>query len=321
MKRDSIKTDGFFRMGLAIGFSTLMSLTPVLAEDLIRPIPPQNTVLSPKEALGKQLFMDPRLSKDGTVACVSCHNLAYGGADSEAVSTGVGGKKGTVNSPTVFNAANNLAQFWDGRAKDLKAQASGPIMNPVEMANTPETVINVLSKDPHYQKRFGEIYPKTGLTVDTITDAIAAFEKKLMTPNARFDRYLKGDSKMLSPKEKEGYALFKNYGCISCHNGMNIGGNMYQRFGVFMQYKDRHNTLGRFSVTGKEEDKYFFKVPSLRNIDKTAPYFHDGSAKTLEEAVQKMGYYQLGRKLSREDIDKITAFLRTLSGELPDHVK
>lgn len=286
------------------------------ADDLIKPIPLQAVSNPQKAALGKDLFRDPQLSKDGTVSCLSCHNLAYGGADSEALSQGVGGKTGTINAPTVFNARYNLAQFWDGRAKDLKAQAAGPIVNPVEMASTVESVVQKLSKDPKYQKRFREIYPQ-GVTIETISDAIAEFEKTLITPNARFDTYLRGNTTILTQKEKEGFELFKSRGCIACHNGMNIGGNMYQRFGVFAQYKDRFNTLGRFNVTKQAEDKYYFKVPSLRNIEKTAPYFHDGSAKTLEDAVQKMGYYQLGRKLSKEEIEKITAFLRTLSGELP----
>jgi len=310
------------RIGLlsVIGLLCITAFSSIRADDLIRPIPLHTVVLSQKEVLGKELFMDPRLSKDNTVACVSCHNLSYGGADSEPVSTGVGGKKGQINSPTVFNAVNSLSQFWDGRAKDLKAQASGPMMNPIEMANTPENIVKTLSKIPRYQKLFKEVYPQQGISVDTIADAIAAYEKRLITPNARFDRYLRGDVRALNPQEKEGFNLFKNYGCISCHNGINIGGNMYQRFGVFLQYKDRYDTMGRFNVTGKAEDKYYFKVPSLRNIEKTAPYFHDGSAKTMEEAVQKMGYYQLGRNLSREDIKKITAFLRTLTGELPKNV-
>ncbi|MCK9372205.1 MAG: cytochrome-c peroxidase [Sulfuricurvum sp.] len=300
----------FFCLGLSLSS---------FADDLIKPIPLQAVSNPQKAALGKDLFSDPQLSKDGTVSCLSCHNLAYGGADSEAVSRGVGGRSGSINAPTVFNARYNLAQFWDGRAKDLKAQAAGPIVNPVEMASTVESVVQKLSKDPKYQKRFREMYPQ-GITIETISDALAEFEKTLVTPNARFDSYLRGNITILTQKEKEGFELFKSRGCIACHNGMNIGGNMYQRFGVFAQYKDRYNTLGRFNVTKQGEDKYYFKVPSLRNIEKTAPYFHDGSAKTLEDAVQKMAYYQLGRKLSKEEIEKIIAFLRTLTGELPKNV-
>lgn len=291
------------------------------ADELINPIPLKPVVNVQKAAVGKQLFMDPRLSKDGTVACVSCHNLSRGGADSTAVSTGVGGKQGTLNSPTVFNAVNNLAQFWDGRAKDLKTQALGPIVNPVEMANTYQQVVKTVSADQTYFRAFKELYPNQKITIEMIADAIAEFEKTLLTPDARFDHYLRGNTKALSSKEKEGYALFKNRGCVACHNGVNIGGNMYQRFGIFAQYKDRHNALGRYAVTKKAEDKYFFKVPTLRNIEKTAPYFHDGSAKTMEQAVQGMAYFQLGRKLSDDEVGKIVAFLRTLSGELPETVR
>lgn len=305
------------RKGIIGIFFILAGSFSLIADDLIKPIPLNVKVNIQKAALGKELFMDTRLSKDNTVACVSCHNISYGGADSGAVSIGVGGKKGTINSPTVFNAAYNLAQFWDGRAKDLKAQAVGPIVNPVEMANTHENVVRTLSKDTHYAGLFKAIYLKQGITIEMVGDAIAEFEKTLVTPNARFDMYLRGNNKILNQQEKEGYALFKSRGCIACHNGINIGGNMYQRFGVFAQYKDRHNTLGRFNVTGKAEDKYYFKVPSLRNIEKTAPYFHDGSAKTLESAVQKMAYYQLGRKLSNSEINKIVSFLKTLNGEIP----
>lgn len=294
----------------------IMAAINSIADDLIKPIPLHTVTNSKKSILGKQLFLDPRLSKNDTISCQSCHNLAYGGADSGAVSLGVGGKSGTLNSPTVFNASYNLAQFWDGRAKNLKAQAAGPITNPVEMGSTKESVVKKLSKDSNYQKLFKEIYPE-GISIDTISDAIAEFEKTLLTPNARFDKYLRGNLTILTKKEKEGFELFRSRGCIACHNGVNIGGNMYQRFGVFAQYKDRQNTQGRYSVTHKEEDKYYFKVPTLRNIEKTAPYFHDGSAKTLDDAVQKMAYYQLGRKLSKDEIEKIVSFLHTLTGELP----
>jgi len=322
MKTGGRAMEKFFKANAAL-FVLLMIVqgTDSRAEEMIKPIPTKIAVDARKAALGKQLFLDPRLSKDNTIACVSCHNIGYGGADSGAVSTGVGGKTGTVNSPTVFNAVFNFAQFWDGRAKDLKSQALGPIANPVEMASTYPGVVAKLSRDKQYHSMFQQLYPKQGLSMETISDAIAEFEKTLITPNARFDLYLRGKKDALTPKEKEGYGLFKSRGCIACHNGVNIGGNMYQRFGVFAQYKDRFNTPGRFSVTGKEEDRYFFKVPSLRNIEKTAPYFHDGSAKTLEDAVEKMAYYQLGRKLSKEDIEKITAFLHTLNGELPKSIQ
>lgn len=289
-------------------------------DGLIKPVPKTVSFNTKKAELGKELFMDPRLSKDNTVACVSCHNISDGGADYAAVSTGVGGKEGKINSPTVFNAVFNLAQFWDGRAKDLKEQAYGPISNPVEMADTYSNVIKKLSSDVHYRNAFHQVYPGREISMETVTDALAEFEKLLITPDSRFDRYLRGEKEALNPIEKEGYELFKKRGCIACHNGINIGGNMFQRFGVFVQYKDRFDNQGRFNVTHKEEDRYFFKVPSLRNVDKTAPYFHDGSAKTLEEAVEKMAYYQLGRKLSQREIGTIVAFLRTLNGDLPKSV-
>lgn len=307
---------------LFLNFLTLSALyiSNGFSEPLISPLPNSVKANPQKVILGKKLFMDPKLSKDGTIACVNCHNLYSGGADSTAVSTGVGGKQGNINAPTVFNSSYNLAQFWNGRAKNLKDQASGPMTNPVEMANSPQKIVAIISANPEYMKLFKQTYPKDGITMGTIADAIAEFEKTLITPNSRFDRYLNGDITALNKIEKEGFELFKNRGCIACHNGINVGGNMYQKFGIFAHYRDRLNTLGRYEVTKNPEDKYYFKVPSLRNIEKTAPYFHDGSAKTLEEAIQTMAYYQLGRKLSKNEIVKIATFLRTLSGDVPKTV-
>lgn len=310
MKRFWLKCIGLSVLCLSNGFS----------EPLISPLPSAVKVDTQKVGLGKKLFTDPELSKDGTVACINCHNLYSGGADSAPVSTGVGGKNGNINSPTVFNASYNLAQFWNGRAKNLKDQVPGPMTNPVEMANSPQKIVAKISSNPYYVKLFKLSYPIEGITMETIADAIAEFEKTLITPNSRFDQYLKGDIKALNKLEKEGFELFKNRGCIACHNGINVGGNMYQKFGVFAQYRDRFNSTGRYEVTKNPQDKYYFKVPSLRNVEKTAPYFHDGSVKTLEEAVQTMAYYQLGRKLSTDEIVKIAAFLRTLSGDLPKSV-
>lgn len=303
---------------LFLGFSIVCSNG--FSEQLISPLPTTVKTNAQKVVLGKKLFMDAELSKDGTVACITCHNIYNGGSDSTAVSTGVGGREGNINSPTVFNASYNLAQFWNGRAKNLKDQASGPMMNPVEMANSPQKIIAKVSSNPEYIKQFKQVYPIEGITMDTITDAIAEFEKTLITPNSRFDQYLNGNMKALNQTEKEGFELFKSRGCIACHNGINVGGNMYQKFGIFAHYRDRLNSLGRYDVTKNTRDKFYFKVPSLRNIEKTAPYFHDGSAKTLEEAVQTMAYYQLGRKLNSEEIKKIVAFLYTLSGDLPKSV-
>lgn len=295
----------------------ILSLTLITrADELIKPIPLQIYVNTEKASLGEKLFFDTRLSRDDTIACVSCHNIVQGGADTTPVSFGVEGRSGTLNSPTVFNSIYNIAQFWDGRAEDLQQQASGPIQNHVEMDSNEQELIKKLSTDNDYTKAFNDIYPD-GITLDNITNAIAEYEKTLITPNARFDKFLRGDVNAISKDEKAGYMLFKNYGCISCHNGINIGSNMFQKFGIFKHYQDAQNSLGRYNVTKNEVDKYYFKVPTLRNIVKTAPYFHDGSAQTLEEAVNKMGRYQLGRNLSKEDIAKLVLFLHTLTGEIP----
>jgi cytochrome c peroxidase len=288
----------------------------VNANELVKPIPSMVDVNYKKAQLGKKLFFDTRLSKDNTIACVSCHDLSSGGADTTEVSFGVEGKAGNINSPTVFNSVYNIAQFWDGRAKNLKEQVEGPITNHVEMASNEKEIIAKLSADANYMKSFKTLYPE-GISLNTLSDAIAEYEKTLITPNSKFDLYLKGQSTGLTQEEKDGYKLFKNLGCISCHNGVNLGSNMFQKFGIFTDYNDPANNLGRFNVTKNENDKYYFKVPTLRNIEKTAPYFHDGSAKTLEEAVKIMGYYQLGQNLTEEEIQKITSFLRTLTGELP----
>lgn len=286
------------------------------AEELISPIPASIDTDAKKVALGKKLFFDTRLSKDDTIACVSCHDLSTGGADTQKVSLGVEGRKGNINSPTVYNSVYNVAQFWDGRAKDLSEQALGPITNHVEMASNEKEIVTKLSLDTEYLQDFNALY-KNGITLKNIVNAIAEYEKTLITPNSKFDQYLKGNHKILSSAEKKGYTLFKNLGCISCHNGINIGSNMFQKFGVFEHREGAFNNLGRYNVTKNEKDKYYFKVPTLRNIEKTAPYFHDGSAATLEDAVGTMGYYQLGMDLSEEDIKILTLFLRTLTGELP----
>jgi len=280
----------------------------------IKPIPQKIEVNEAKAALGKKLFFDPALSRDNSVSCATCHDLANGGDDGQKVSFGVNGMKGEVNAPTVYNAVFNFRQFWDGRAKDLKEQALGPIVNPVEMNQKFEILIPKLQKEPYYRRMFGELYPD-GVTKENLADALAAYEKTLITPNAPFDRYLEGDTHAISEKAKEGYRLFKSKGCIICHNGMNIGGNLYNRFGV---YEDANSTdLGRFNITGREEDKYVFKVPSLRNVALTSPYMHDGRFETLREAVAFMTQYQLGRFMQDDEIDAIVAFLKTLSGQIP----
>lgn len=269
--------------------------------------------------LGEMLFFDPMLSSDDSVSCASCHFLHSGGADGRARSLGVGGAEGTINAPTVFNVAFGFAQFWDGRAATLQEQVAGPIHNPVEMNSNWAQVIAKLERREDYRRAFAEAYPEQGMNAHTLADALAEFEMTLVTPNARFDRYLRGEPGVLSDDEIEGYNRFKRLGCASCHQGVNIGGNLFQRFGVMDDYfTDRgHPTtadLGRFNVTGREEDRHVFKVPSLRNVALTAPYFHDGSATTLEDAVKVMGRYQLGRPLSSEDVRLIVAFLESLTG-------
>jgi cytochrome c peroxidase len=295
----------------------LLILSLCLNAELIKPIPRHLDIDQKKAALGKTLFFDPVLSRDGTISCVTCHDLQHGGDDGLRFSFGIEGKQGKINAPTVYNAVFNFRQFWDGRARNLEEQVIGPISNPVEMGHDMSHVVEKLRKDPVYRKRFEKVYPD-GITEKNVANAIAEFEKMLITPNAPFDRYLRGDKNAISEEAKEGYRLFKYKGCIICHNGVNIGGNLYNRFGI---YKDANSSdLGRYKITGREEDKYVFKVPSLRNVARTAPYMHDGRFKTLEEAVKFMTQYQLGRYIEPHEIQAIVAFLKTLSGELPHDI-
>ena len=269
--------------------------------------------------LGRALFHDPILSKDGTVSCATCHDLASGGDDGLRVSVGIDGREGPINAPTVFNAGFNFKQFWDGRAKTLETQIDGPVQNPVEMGNLWPEVVAELYQDDGYPAQFAAIYPD-GVTRKNVKNAIAEFVKSLITPNSRFDRWLEGDEGAITPLEKQGYALFKDYGCASCHQGANVGGNMFQVFGVLNDYFKRRGDitdadLGLYNTTGNEEDRHSFKVPSLRMAAFTAPYLHDGSAETLRDAVDAMFEFQLGREAPDEDKDAIVAFIKTLAGE------
>jgi cytochrome c peroxidase len=286
--------------------------------EALLPLPPVPELPAAKVALGKRLFFDPRLSHNDKIACASCHQLDRGGNDRLPVSVGIDGKKGSINAPTVFNSSLNFVQFWDGRAATLEEQAAGPVHNPLEMGSNWPEVIAKLSQDEQYRREFADIY-RQGISGATIVDAIATFERTLLTPNSRFDRYLRGEKEVLDALEQSGLQRFLGYGCASCHQGVGIGGNLFQRFGVMDNYfkRDAGNqaNLGRFNVTRREADRHVFKVPSLRNVALTAPYFHDASAKTLEEAVIIMGRFQLGRELSDADVEAITAFLRTLTGE------
>ncbi len=270
--------------------------------------------------LGKQLFKDTRLSGDNTVSCSSCHDIANGGDDGLPKSIGIKGRTGNVNAPTVLSSSLNIAQFWDGRAKNLEEQAAGPIHNPLEMDSNWQDVIQKLSASKGLEYQFNLLY-RDGITSHNIAKALAVYQESLLNQRVPFDEYLKGDVTAISEEAKEGYNLFKSLGCISCHQGKNIGGNMFQTFGLMGDYfKDRGNIteadLGRYNVTGNEKDRYIFKVPSLRNVAKTAPYFHDGSAETLEQAIEIMVHYQLGIPIKEEEVKKIKAFLLTLTGEV-----
>ena len=275
-----------------------------------------------KAALGRALFLDPTLSKDGTVSCASCHDLANGGDDAKVVSVGIGGQPGSVNAPTVFNAALNFKQFWDGRAETLDEQIDGPVQSPVEMGSLWPEVIARLHAHESYPGQFRAIYPD-GINRRNVKNALVEFMKSLTTPNSRFDRWLGGDDDALSAVEEHGYTLFKRYGCVSCHQGANVGGNMFQVFGVHNDYFETRGDvsdadLGRYNVTGIPADRHSFKVPSLRMAALTAPYLHDGSAATLRDAVDAMFEFQLGREAPDEDKDAIVAFIRTLPGEHPE---
>ena len=286
-------------------------------DEPIKPIEAAQVSDAGKVELGKKLWFEPRLSMSGIISCNTCHNLSMGGTDNLKTSIGHGWKAGPVNSPTVFNSSLAIAQFWDGRAADLKEQAGGPIQADVEM-NMPHTLaVGILQSIPGYVDEFKRVYGKDKIDIDMITDSIAEFEKTLVTPNSRFDKWLKGDDKALSEKELAGYTLFKESGCVACHNGPAAGGTSFQRMGVVEPYKTSSPAEGRSAVTGVDADRFNFKVPTLRNVELTYPYFHDGQAATLEEAVDIMGRLQLGRTYSADEIGSIVAFLKTLTGELP----
>ncbi|WP_421863733.1 cytochrome-c peroxidase [Motiliproteus sp.] len=290
-----------------------------LKNEPITPLSIDNSISAQLAELGDRLFHDTRLSQDNSVSCSSCHQLSQGGADGRARSIGVAGAMGAIKAPTVFNSSYNLAQFWDGRAATLEEQAAGPVHNPVEMNSSWSQVLAKLNRDPAMVATFNKLFDD-GITGANITTAIAAFERTLVTTNSRFDRWLLGEE-TLTEQELKGYQLFRNYGCISCHQGANVGGNMYAYMGALGDYFKNRNTeltqadLGRFNVTGQQEDKHYFKVPSLRLAAINSPYFHDGSVATLEEAIRIMGLYQLGREIPTAHIQDIIAFLNTLVGE------
>ena len=309
---------------------------PVLAQDSLmtkarqqfKPIPtsapelPGNAATPARVELGKMLYFEPRLSASHAISCNSCHNIGLGGADAEPTSIGHRWQHGGRNAPTVFNAVFNKAQFWDGRAKDLEQQAAGPMVNPVEMASPETHVAEQLKGIPGYHDAFAKAFPGESdpVTLANVVKAIALFEATLITPNSPFDRFLMGDANALSPAQKEGLALFMGKGCSGCHNGINVGGGRYAPFGVvenpgadFLPPADK----GRFAVTKTPSDQYVFKIPTLRNIALTAPYFHTGKSWDLRQAVAVMGTSQLGVRLTEGEIDKVTAYLISLTGDQP----
>ncbi len=308
---------------------------PVMAESLLTeaqstfqvipsmvPAVKANAITREKVELGKMLFFDPRLSASEIISCNTCHNVGTGGVDAGPTSVGHGWQKGPRRAPTVFNAVFNIAQFWDGRAEDLKAQAKGPVQASVEMNATPEHVVTTLASMPEYVERFKKAFPENtaGVSFDNMAMAIEAFEATLITPGARFDQYLEGNEGAINAQEKAGLKLFIDKGCTSCHNGINVGGNAYYPFGVvekpgaeILPEADK----GRFAVTKTADDQYVFRAAPLRNVALRAPYFHSGRVWNLKQAVGIMGSSQLGQTLTDKEEDDIVAFLKTLTGEQP----
>lgn len=306
------------RMKLAlVAASTLCASMSVMAAEPVQPIYAATIEDRDKVELGKMLFFDPRLSQSGFISCNSCHNLSMGGSDNLPTSIGHDWQLGPINSPTVLNSKFNIAQFWDGRAATLQEQAGGPIANPGEMAFTHQLALSTLETIPGYVKMFEKVYGDEVITIDEVTDAIAVFEETLVTPGAPFDRYLMGDENAISMQAKAGYELFKTVGCTACHNGQALGGSSFQKMGLVKPYETDSEVAGRSAVTGNEIDRFSFKVPTLRNIELTYPYFHDGAVWDLGEAVNIMGEIQLGRNFQPEETDQIVAFLKTLTGQQP----
>jgi len=298
--------------------NTELYQTHALGREPITPIPSISDLDPLKIALGEQLFADTRLSKGNAMSCASCHILTIGGMDQQQYSSGVNGTPLTVNTPTIFNIRFNSHYNWNGRFESIQEQNDRVIS--ATLKTSWEEIANKLNKSDAYRQSFSDAYGTNLVRPLDIRDALAIYQKSLVTPNSRFDRYLNGDLNAVSTMEKEGYDRFKRLGCVACHQGVNIGGNVFQRFGLFDSYfSDRGNInsvdFGRFSVTGRERDRFVFRVPSLRNVAVTAPYFHDGSATTLEAAVKTMARYQLGHTPTEEDVRLIVAFLYTLTGE------
>jgi cytochrome c peroxidase len=298
------------------------------AQATFKPIPAQPPAVKGNEAtkakvdLGMKLFFDPRLSTSQLISCNTCHNVGLGGADLQETSVGHGWQKGPRNAPTVFNAVYNVAQFWDGRAKDLQTQAKGPVQASVEMNSNPELVVRTLKNIPGYPPLFEAAFPgyRDPVTFDNMAKAIEVFEATLVTPDAPFDRFLNGEPGALNAREQAGLGIFIDKGCAACHGGINIGGAGYYPFGLrevpAADVRPEADT-GRFKVTNTASDKYVFKAPSLRNVAITQPYFHSGKVWGLRDAVVVMGSAQLGTKLNETEVNDTVAFLKTLTGKQP----
>lgn len=293
--------------------NTQYHYAPDIVKGAIQPIPNQIEFDEQWARLGKALFNSTLLSRNNTISCASCHLINFGGDDGFPVSTGVDNQIGERNSPTVLNAVFNFRQFWDGRSRNLADQVSGPVHNPFEMGSNWEEVIYKLEREPEFKRAFFELSPD-GVTVENIIKAITVFEETLITPNAPIDRYLTGDKEALTAQQLRGYNKFIQFGCVTCHQGRNIGGNLYQKLGRIDKVPAKLlNDVGLFALTQKPNDRYVFKVPSLRNVAETSPYFHNGSVNTLREAVVIMAQAQLGIVLSQEDIDDLVALLQAFS--------
>ncbi|MEZ5597220.1 MAG: cytochrome-c peroxidase [Pseudomonadales bacterium] len=304
----------------AYAWLLLLVSMPVLAGrsgEPVQPIQPPKEINLALADLGKKLYFDPRLSRSGFISCNSCHNLSMGGTDNLKTSIGDHWAQGPINAPTVLNSSLNIAQFWDGRAKDLKAQAGGPIANPGEMAFTHPLAVSTLETIPGYVREFALAFGDDTIDIDRVTSALAEFEKTLVTPDAPFDRWLLGDDAAVSDMALNGYRLFKESGCVGCHNGAALGGTSFQKMGVVEPYVTQNPSLGVAGLTGADADRFRFKVPTLRNIELTYPYFHDGEAQTLTEAVDVMGRLQLGRRFTAAENQSIVAFVKTLTGAQP----
>lgn len=303
-------------------FCFFIFITSSSAGEPITPLPQTLTDIDWKKAkVGKTLFFDPMLSSDRSVSCASCHDLTdAGGADNRIVSLGVAEMQGNIQSPTVLNSRYNFKQFWNGRVDTLLEQASGPIHNPVEMGLDAPKVEKRLNSNQYYKRLFYDLSHQERITFEMVLDAIVEFEKALVTPNSRFDQYLRGEI-ALSDLEKSGYRHFKQLGCITCHNGINIGGNSFQKMGLINPYTHDETYPDLYATTKKSRHKNVFKVPTLRNIALTAPYFHDGSAETLKKAIKTMSHHNLGYVHSDAEIESISAFLQALTGETPAIMK